>query len=90
MRLSSDRPACAAPAQPLSGYRLAGDLFAYAAVHDASTDFFIEHLPKGTHRLSEEWYIDRTGTYATGLSRIVCAYAPEFAGRSESKQLVVE
>ena len=90
VRLSSDRPACAAPAQPLSGYRLTGDLFAYAAVHDASTDYFIEHLPKGTHRLTEEWYIDRTGTYTTGPSRIVCVYSPEFTGTTESVQLEVE
>ena len=90
VRLSSDRPACAAPAHPLSGYRLTGDLFAYAAVHDASTDYFIEHLPKGTHRLTEEWYIDRTGTYATGPSRIVCVYSPEFTGTTESVQLEVE
>lgn len=78
--LKSDRPANMEPVSPLSGYAWNTDLPAYRAVHDASTDYFIEHLRKGKHQFAEEFFIDRTGHFANGVAHIQCVYAPEFQG----------
>lgn len=80
--LTVHRPACFAPAQPLSGYSSAGNLWAYRAVKDTETQCFFEHLAKGNHEYTEEYYVDRAGTYRQGLSRIASLYAPEFCGHS--------
>lgn len=88
--LHAARPACFAPAQPLSGYAWNTDLAAYRAVHDSSTDYFIERISKGTHQFSEELFVDRTGTFTTGISSISCVYAPEFCGTTEEKVISIK
>ncbi len=76
--LRASRAACAEPSGVRSGYRYQGGLAYYVAVRDAHTDYFIEHLPKGTYVLEETAYVDREGTYTTGLTRLHCVYAPDF------------
>lgn len=78
--LTAHRPACFAPAHPLSGYSCAGNLWAYRAVKDTETQCFFEHLAKGSHEYTEEYYVDHAGSYSQGLSRLASLYAPEFCG----------
>ncbi len=78
VRLCATRPACLDPVRPLSGYDWASGLPAYRAVKDAETQFFIEHLTKGTHRIAEEFFTDKAGTFSTGLSNAECVNAPEY------------
>ena len=47
---------------------------------DTETQCFFEHLAKGSHEYTEEYYVDRAGTYSQGLSRLASLYAPEFCG----------
>lgn len=88
--LSSSRPACMEPVQPLSGYRYSGSLWAYTAVHDDCTEHFVEQLRKGDHRLVEEWWVDRAGQYAAGILRVSSVYAPEFSGTARGQDVIVE
>lgn len=88
--LRADRPAAAEPAEQLSGYRYQGGLGYYRAVRDAHTDYFFDHLPKGTYILEETSFIDRTGRYTTGLCRLQCLYAPEFEGHTDAVELNVK
>ena len=80
--LTAHRPACFAPAKALSGYSCAGSLWAYRAVLDTETQCYFEHMAKGNHEYTEEYYVDRPGTYRQGLSRIASLYAPEYCGHS--------
>lgn len=86
--LSASRPACLQPAQPLSGYAWNMALPAYRAVHDATTDYFVEKVRKGTHQFAEELFVDRTGQFATGVATVGCVYAPEFCGTAGEVKLV--
>jgi len=88
--LRADRAAAAEPAQQISGYRYAGGLGYYRAVRDAHTDYFFDHLPKGTYVLEETAYIDRTGHYTTGLVSLRCLYAPEYGANTNAVELTVE
>lgn len=88
--LRADRAACAEPAEQMSGYRYQGGLGYYRAVRDAHTDYFFDHLPKGTYVLEETAFTDRTGHYTTGLVTLRCLYAPEFGGNTPAVELKVE
>lgn len=81
--LSADHAANMQPVHPLSGYAWNTVLPAYRAVHDASTDYFIEQLRKGKHQFAEEFFVDRTGRFSNGVARIQCVYAPEFQGMTK-------
>ena len=87
--LSAERPACAEPADLLSGYSWRNGLGYYRAVRDTRTDYFFDRLPKGTYILEETAFIDREGSYATGLTTLKCLYAPEFTANTTSKTLQI-
>lgn len=61
---------------------------AYRAVHDATTDYFVEKVRKGTHQFAEELFVDRTGQFATGVATVSCVYAPEFCGTAGEVKLI--
>lgn len=88
--VKASRPGCLEPSAPLSGYVWNESLPAYRVVRDASTEYFIEKVRKGTHRFSEELFVTRNGQYATGITRIACEFAPEFCGTAASEQIKVE
>lgn len=88
--LDAQRAACLATVRPLSGYDWGGGLPAYRAVGDASTRYFFEQVRKGTHSLSEELFADRAGTYAMGLCKVQCVYAPEFTGTAAALTVKAE
>lgn len=85
--LRAERPACAEPAEQLSSYRYQGGLGFYRVIRDSRTEYFFDRLPKGTYVLEESSFIDRVGTYTTGLTTIQCHYAPEFGGNAEAKTI---
>lgn len=88
--LRTPRAAAVEPAEQLSGYRYQGGLGYYHAVHDAHTDYFFSHLPKGTYVIEEKAFIDRTGHYASGITSIQCLYAPEYRGNATSTELMIK
>lgn len=85
--IESARPACLEPAVPFSGYQWNGSGPAYRAVRDTSTQYFFEKVRKGANTFSEEFFVDRAGTYSTGISRVRCEFAPEFTGTAASVKI---
>ena len=57
---------------------------------DASTELFIDRMPKGTYTLEYEVYLDRAGNYQAGVATIQSVYAPEFSGHTGGQSLTVE
>ena len=55
----------------------------------ASTQFFFDHLRKGTHVLEYTVRIDRQGTYQAGTATVQSAYAPELAAHTAGRRWVV-
>lgn len=88
--LRSSRAACMEPVRPLSGYQWTGTAACYRVVRDASTDFFIEQLRKGTHTFTDEYFIDRGGKFQCGVASVQSIYAPEFAGIAPGMIVTVE
>ena len=84
------RAATFEPVQALSGYRYDNGLGYYFAPGDLATNFFIDHLPKGTFTLEYDLFTTFAGSFSNGLGRVECMYAPEFGGNTAGSRVVVE
>lgn len=89
VQLKDERAACLEPVTSLSGYRWQNGLGYYAAVKDASSEFFMEQLRKGTYVLDSTYYIARDGEYVTGIATIQSAYAPEYSAHTGAEHIKV-
>jgi uncharacterized protein YfaS (alpha-2-macroglobulin family) len=77
------------PADVLSEYRWQGSLGYYGSTRDASTNFFLPVLPKGTHVFEYVVFVSHAGRFPAGIATVECMYAPSFRGHSESPLLRV-
>jgi len=78
------------PVNVLSGYRYQDGLGYYQCTKDASTNFFIEFLPKGTYVFEYRLFIQHRGNFSNGITSIQCMYAPEFTAHSEGVRVLVK
>lgn len=90
VQLKDQRGACFEPVGSLSGYRWNSGLGYYVEIEDAATNFFFDHLGKGTYVLEYSYRVARGGTYQSGLATLQCAYAPEYASHSAGSTVTVE
>lgn len=84
--LRAPRPAAAEPAQQLSGYHWQSGLGYYQAMHDASTEYFMDRLPRGTYVIEEDWLISRSGNCLLPPARLTCLYAPEYQSQTAGEK----
>ncbi|MEQ8706226.1 MAG: alpha-2-macroglobulin family protein [Phaeodactylibacter sp.] len=78
------------PVNVLSRYQWQGGLGYYQSTRDASTDFFISYLPKGTYTLEYPLRVSHRGDFTNGMARLQCMYAPEYSSHSAGVRLKVE
>ncbi len=90
VEVKDERPACLEPMESLSGYRTANGTRYYQVTRDAYTRLFVERMTKGTHVMAYEVYVDRQGTYLSGIATARSAYSPELGGHTAGYRLVVE
>lgn len=86
VQLQDKRAACLEPIGQLSGYHQGY----YCAPKDNATNYYFDRLGKGKHRIETDYYIDKAGTYQTGICTIQCAYSPEYNGREAAKTLNIQ
>lgn len=92
------RPAATEPVYQRSGYYwnigtslgLSGTLACYRQVHDATTELSFYQIPRGEYLIEENLYVERDGTYHSGVSVIRCEYAEEFQGHSDDTVIQIE
>ncbi|MBO4597424.1 MAG: hypothetical protein J5676_06050 [Bacteroidaceae bacterium] len=89
IQIEVPRAACAEPANKLSGYRRSGSIGFYESVKDTKSQIFIAHLPKGRHAIDTTMFIDRKGTYSTGVATVRCAYDSAYGAHTTSAVLQV-
>lgn len=75
VEVTDNRAACLEPVNQLFGYRWGY----YTTSGDKKTGYYFNMMPKGKHVIETEYYIDRAGSYQSGLVVARCAYAPEFS-----------
>lgn len=90
VRVTDGRAACVEPVETLSGYRWRESLGYYMETKDASTEFYIDRLRKGTHYLEYEVFVTLSGEYLQGIPTVKSEYAPEFTGHGSSGRLLAK
>lgn len=90
VQIKDDRAACMEPLQAVSGFRWSNGLGYYQATKDASNQFFIDQMRKGTYVIEYQVYVNRTGEYQAGIATVQSAYAPEFGGHTGGYRVMVE
>ncbi len=84
LEVTDNRPACLEPVRQLSGY--AGGY--YVSPLDNRTVYYFDHFAKGKQVVETEYYVDRAGSYRSGIAEVKCTYAPEYQARDKS--LIIE
>jgi uncharacterized protein YfaS (alpha-2-macroglobulin family) len=90
IHLKDMRASAFEPVNVLSGYRWQDGLGYYEATADASTNFFIQYLPKGTYVFEYKLVATQKGDFSNGITSVQCMYAPEFSAHSEGIRVKVE
>lgn len=89
VRLMAPRIAAAEPSAQRSGYEFNGSTSYYKAIHDASTEYFLDRLPRGTWVIEEDWLISRAGSYCLPAALLQCLYAPDFQAHTTGTAIEV-
>ncbi|HRQ52123.1 MAG TPA: alpha-2-macroglobulin, partial [Agriterribacter sp.] len=84
------RAAGTEPVNVLSGYKWQDGLGYYESTRDASTNFFISWLRKGTYVFEYPLFVTHRGNFSVGIATIQCMYAPEFISHSEGIRVTVQ
>lgn len=90
IHVKDSRAAGLEPVDVLSKHRLQGGVVYYQSTKDASTNFFFDVLPVGTHILEYDARVNNTGDFASGIATIQSMYAPEFTAHSSGGRLRVK
>jgi len=77
------RASCLEPEDVISMYRWQDGLGYYQSTKDASTNFFIDYLKKGTYIFEYGLRVTHEGNFSNGITQIQCMYAPEFTSHSQ-------
>ena len=84
LELADHRPSLTEPVDVVSGWRWSDGAGWYLAIRDASTQFFFQRLPRGTHVFEYSLRAAHRGQASSGFARIQSRYAPEFSAHSAS------
>jgi hypothetical protein len=90
VHINDQRSAGIEPVRQLSGCSYTPGLIYYVSTHDASTDIFIDSLPKGTFSVEYDLFVVREGVTSNGFAMIESFYAPEMKAHTEGSILKVE
>jgi uncharacterized protein YfaS (alpha-2-macroglobulin family) len=84
------RAACFEPAESLSGIQWKQNVVYYQTMKDASAQFYLYNLPKGTYVFEYALYAAAAGDYSNGTATIQCLYAPEFVAHTSGERVHVK
>ena len=77
------------PINVISKYKYQDNLGYYESTKDASTNFFMDVLPKGIYVFEYDLRVNNAGDMSNGISTIQSMYAPEFSSHSEGIRVKV-
>lgn len=88
--LKDQRASCFEPLKTLSGIEYRNSLSYYQSTLDASTNYYFDHLPKGTYVFEYSVYVNRIGEYANGITTIQSMYAPQYTAHTNGIKVYVK
>lgn len=88
VKLSDPRPGYSEAVQQLPGYSWGGGTGYYVEPMDTVTNFYFDHLNRGTYTLDYDQYVARAGQFTGTVTRVVSCYAPDFSAHTSVGQSV--
>ncbi|MDR2285933.1 MAG: hypothetical protein LBE04_00425 [Prevotellaceae bacterium] len=90
VHLKDMRAASLEPVKTLSEHRYQDGLWYYESIKDASVNFFITYLRKGTYVFEYDLRVTHAGQFSNGVTTFQCMYAPEFSAHSEGVRIKID
>ncbi|MGM9845132.1 MAG: alpha-2-macroglobulin family protein [Muribaculaceae bacterium] len=85
-----ERPATLEPTEQLPGYIRAEGLNFYRENRDATTNIFIDRLPRGVYNLAIDMTAGVSGTFTSGVASLQSQLAPELTAHSAGTMITVK
>lgn len=87
--VTDNRAACFEPVEQLSKPIYSQGVCFYRENRDASTNMFVNNLPKGIYTLEYDMWVNNAGTFSSGIATIQSQYAPQLTAHSAGTLLDV-
>ncbi|WP_415327805.1 alpha-2-macroglobulin family protein [Chryseobacterium sp. MMS23-Vi53] len=77
------------PVDVLSGYQWKNNLGYYQSTKDASTNFYIEHMPKGKYVFEYDYVANASGKFSNGMTTMQNYYAPQMNAHTKGTNVQI-
>ncbi|WP_312195686.1 alpha-2-macroglobulin family protein [Epilithonimonas vandammei] len=77
------------PLDVISGYQWKNNLGYYQSTKDASTNFYIEYMPKGKYVFEYDYVANASGKFANGITTLQNYYAPQMNAHTQGTNVVI-
>lgn len=77
------------PLNVLSGYQWNNSLGYYQSTKDASTNFYIQYMPKGKYVFEYNYVANASGKFSNGITTIQNYYAPQMNSHTKGSNVVI-
>ncbi|KQT23694.1 hypothetical protein ASG22_06530 [Chryseobacterium sp. Leaf405] len=77
------------PVDVLSGYQWKNNLGYYQSTKDASTNFYIQNMPKGKYVFEYDYVANASGKFSNGITTIQNYYAPQMNAHTKGTNVQI-
>ncbi|KMQ68829.1 hypothetical protein ACM39_05965 [Chryseobacterium sp. FH2] len=77
------------PVNVLSGYQWKNNLGYYQSTKDASTNFYIQYMPKGKYVFEYDYLANASGKFSNGITTIQNYYAPQMNAHTKGANVQI-
>ncbi|MCW1961512.1 alpha-2-macroglobulin family protein [Chryseobacterium viscerum] len=77
------------PVDVLSGYQWKNNLGYYQSTKDASTNFYIQYMPKGKYVFEYDVVANASGKFSNGITTMQNYYAPQMNAHTKGSNVVI-
>ena len=89
VHLKDMRAAGFEPLYVISKYQWKNNLGYYQSTKDASTNFYIQNMPKGNYVFDYDLVANATGNFSSGIATLQNYYAPQMNAHSEGAKVTI-
>jgi len=77
------------PVDVLSGYQWKNSLGYYQSTKDASTNFYIQYMPKGKYVFEYDYVANASGKFSNGITTMQNYYAPQMNSHTKGTHVII-
>ena len=89
LHLKDMRAAGFEPLSVISGYEWKNGLGYYQSTKDASTNFYIQYMPKGKYVFEYDYICNASGIFSNGITTLQNYYAPQMNAHSQGTKVTI-